>query len=132
MARRGDVRAWVPLEPILEGGEGPFETMCGHCRSVPSQDLNLRRDLQFDLKVAAIRSKGGLMLRRPPTAAVVFLAASLYVPAFAQEDSVQRSFGGDTVHLDQSVGNYRVMAPPDERIRVTAIDRRDGYGLLTL
>jgi hypothetical protein len=66
------------------------------------------------------------MIRRLATVTVVVLAAlALCVPAFAQEDSVQRSFGGDTVHLDLSVGNYSVTASPDDRIRVTPRTKTD-------
>ena len=66
------------------------------------------------------------MIRKLATAAVVALAASaLGVQALARQDSVQRSFGGDTVHLDLSVGNYRVTASPDNRIRVTPRTKTD-------
>jgi hypothetical protein len=60
------------------------------------------------------------MIRRLATVTVVLVAALAPCgPAFAQEDSVQRSFGGDTVYLDLSIGNYSVTASPDDRIRVT-------------
>jgi hypothetical protein len=66
------------------------------------------------------------MIRKLATGAVVVLAASaLSVYAFAQEHSVQRSFGGDTVDLDLSVGNYRVTASPDDQIRVTPRTKTD-------
>jgi hypothetical protein len=66
------------------------------------------------------------MVRRLATGAIVFLAAlGMCVRAFAQEDAVQRSFGGDAVHLDLSVGNYRVTASPDNRIRVTPRTKTD-------
>jgi len=60
------------------------------------------------------------MIRKfAPGARVVLVASALYVGAFAQEQSVQRSFGGGTVDLNLSVGHYRVTASPDNRIRVT-------------
>lgn len=60
------------------------------------------------------------MIGKLATGAMVVIAASaLSVYAFAEERSVQRSFGGDTVDLDLSVGNYRVAASPDNQIRVT-------------
>jgi len=66
------------------------------------------------------------MIRKLATGAVVVLAASaLSVYAFAQEHSVQRSFGGDTVDLHLLVGNYRVTASPDNRIRVTPRTKTD-------
>jgi hypothetical protein len=69
---------------------------------------------------------GDLLIRRLATGAIVFLAASVMcVHAFAQENPLQRSFGGDAVHLDLSVGNYRVTASPDNRIRVTPRTKTD-------
>ena len=66
------------------------------------------------------------MVRRFATRAIVFLAASaVCAGAFAQEDPVERSFGGDAVHLDLSAGNYRVTASPDNRIRVTPRTKTD-------
>jgi len=66
------------------------------------------------------------MIRRLATAAIVLLGASgTCVHAFAQEDPVQRSFGGDAVHLELSVGTYRVTASPDNRIRVTPRTKTD-------
>jgi hypothetical protein len=66
------------------------------------------------------------MIRRLVTGAIVVLAASgIWVGAFAQEDPVQRSFGGAAVHLDLSVGDYRVTASPDNRIRVTPRTKTD-------
>jgi hypothetical protein len=66
------------------------------------------------------------MIRRLATRAVSALAASaLCVPAFAQEESVQRSFGGEAVHLDLSIGNYRVTSSPDNRIRVIPRTKTD-------
>jgi hypothetical protein len=60
------------------------------------------------------------MIRRLAIGGIVLVAVSgMCVRAFAREDPVQRSFGGDTVHLDLSLGNYRVTASPDDRIRVT-------------
>ena len=60
------------------------------------------------------------MIRKlAPGARIVLAAAALSVSAFAQEPSLQRSFGGDTVDLRLSAGNYRVTASPDNQIRVT-------------
>jgi hypothetical protein len=66
------------------------------------------------------------MIRKPATGAVVVIVASaLSVYALAQEHAVQRSFGGNTVDLDLSVGNYRVAASPDNQIRVTPRTKTD-------
>ena len=65
------------------------------------------------------------MIRKLATGAVILAASALSVYAFAQEHSVQRSFGGDTVDLDLSVGHYRVTASPDNQIRVTPRTKTD-------
>jgi hypothetical protein len=65
------------------------------------------------------------MIRKLATGAVILAASALSVYGFAQEHSVQRSFGGDTVDLDLSVGNYRVTASPDNQIRVTPRTKTD-------
>jgi hypothetical protein len=71
-------------------------------------------------------NRGDLMTRRFATCAIVLLAASgMSAGAYAQESGVQRSFGGDTVHLDLSAGNYRVTASPDDRIRVKPLTKTD-------
>jgi hypothetical protein len=58
------------------------------------------------------------MIRRLATVTLVLLAVSgLGTGAFAQ-DPVQRSFGGDTVRLNLSTGNYRVTSSSDDKIRV--------------
>jgi hypothetical protein len=60
------------------------------------------------------------MPRRPATVIVGPLVAfCLAVPAMAQERTVQRSFAnGGTVHLDLSVGEYRITDSSDDRIRI--------------
>jgi hypothetical protein len=66
------------------------------------------------------------MTPRLVTAALVFLAAScLCMRTYAQEDAVQRSFGGGTVRLDLAAADYRVTASPDDRIRVTPRTKAD-------
>lgn len=55
------------------------------------------------------------MIRRLAIAPLVLLATlAISTGAFAQE----RSFGGDTVQLNLSTGNYRVTSSSDDKIRV--------------
>jgi hypothetical protein len=54
-----------------------------------------------------------------PGAVACLVVSALCAHLLAQDDSVQRSFGGDAVRLDLSRGNYRITASPDNRIRVT-------------
>jgi hypothetical protein len=51
--------------------------------------------------------------------AVFLVASSVHAQTLAQGDPAQRSFGGNAVHLDLSVGDYRVTTSSDDRIRVT-------------
>jgi len=60
------------------------------------------------------------------TRLIMFFAA-LGVAALTtgQEHAIQRSFAGDTVRMDLSVGDYRVTASLDDRIRVTPLTKND-------
>ncbi len=59
------------------------------------------------------------------SAAACLMAFALCSTVLAQDDSVQRSFGGDTIRLDLSAGNYKITASPDRRIRVTPRTKTD-------
>jgi hypothetical protein len=66
------------------------------------------------------------MIRSLAPGVVAFLVASAACAnVLAQDDSVQRSFGGDAVRLDLSMGNYRITASPDNQIRVTPRTKTD-------
>ena len=60
------------------------------------------------------------MIRTIAPGVVALLLASAAGPGvLAREpDAVQRSFGGNAVHLDLSTGHYRISVSPDDRIRV--------------
>ena len=66
------------------------------------------------------------MLRKLAVCAtLILLAPGPYLSVAAHEDSVERSFRGDQVHLDLSAGHYRVTASPDKRIRVRPRTKTD-------
>jgi hypothetical protein len=54
-----------------------------------------------------------------PGVVALFVASAACANILAQDDSVQRSFGGGAVRLDLSRGNYRITASPGNPIRVT-------------
>ena len=51
-----------------------------------------------------------------PAVLLVLLASGL--PTRAQDTTIQRSFGGETVRLDLSSGTFHIAGSPDGRIRV--------------
>jgi hypothetical protein len=66
----------------------------------------------------------GDMPCRFATRLIIFLAAcAVATPITGQEHAIQRSFAGDTVHMDLSIGHYRVTASVDDRIRVTPLTK---------
>jgi hypothetical protein len=56
--------------------------------------------------------------------AIILIAACLALPIFAQEP-VQRSFSGDSVHLQLTGGEFRIAPSGDSRIRVTPQTQAD-------
>jgi hypothetical protein len=58
------------------------------------------------------------------TLLIVFFATfGVAALTVGQEHAIQRSFAGDTVQMDLSIGHYRVTPSPDDRIRVTPLTK---------
>jgi hypothetical protein len=84
-----------------------------------------KRDVLYDTTFNwRLPQFGGTIPCRVAIRLIMFLAAfAVAAPITAQEPAIQRSFGGQSVHMDLSSGHYRLTTAVDDRIRVTPLTK---------